>query len=107
MEKEHLCEQTSQFQESNLLKKETEKIIKCKDLTTETERMWNIKAKAIPVIIRETGTNSKLFRKYPNNIPVRHRVKELQKTSVMSTAHKLRSRSTKHLTWDIISRVIK
>jgi hypothetical protein len=30
--------------------------------------MWNIKAKMVPVIIRETGTISKSFRKYLNNI---------------------------------------
>jgi len=31
--------------------------------------MWNVKAKAIPVIIGVTGTVSKSFRKYVSNIP--------------------------------------
>jgi len=31
--------------------------------------MWNVKTKVIPVIIGATGSISKLFRKYMNNIP--------------------------------------
>jgi hypothetical protein len=33
----------------NMIKKETEKILKYEDLTIETERMWNVKTKVIPV----------------------------------------------------------
>jgi hypothetical protein len=53
-------------------KKETEKILKYKDLTTEIQRMWNVKTKVIPVIIGATGTISESFRKYVNNIPGNH-----------------------------------
>ena len=52
--------------------------------------MWNVKTKMIPVIIRATGTISKLFRKYVSNIPGKHEVKELQKTDILGTAHILR-----------------
>ena len=41
----------------NVMKKEDEKDIKHKDLTIETQNMWNIKTKSIPVITRATGTN--------------------------------------------------
>ena len=44
----------------------------------------------ISVIIRATGTISKSFRKYVSNIPVKHEVKELQKTAILGTAHILR-----------------
>jgi len=44
----------------------------------------------IPVIIGATGTISKSFRKYVNNVPGKHEVKELQKTDILSTAHILR-----------------
>jgi len=40
----------------NVIKKETEKILKYKDLTIEMQRMWNVKTKVITVIIGATGT---------------------------------------------------
>jgi hypothetical protein len=52
--------------------------------------MWNVKTKAIPVIIGATGTISKSFRKYVSNIPKNHEVKELQKPVILGTAHILR-----------------
>ena len=65
-------------------------ILKYKDLTIEIQRMWNVKTKVIPVIIRATGIISKSFRKYASNIPGKHEVKELQKTAIVGTAHILR-----------------
>jgi hypothetical protein len=52
--------------------------------------MWNVRTKAIPVKIGATGTISKSFRRYVNNIPGNHEVKELQKTAILGTAHILR-----------------
>jgi hypothetical protein len=49
--------------------------------------MWNVKTKVTPVIIGTTGTISKSFRKYVNNITGNHEVKELQKTAILDTAH--------------------
>jgi hypothetical protein len=40
----------------NVIKKETEKILKCEELTIEIQRMWNVKTKAIPVKIGATET---------------------------------------------------
>jgi hypothetical protein len=40
----------------NVIMKEAEKIVKYKDLIIVTDRMWNVKAKVIPVIIWATGT---------------------------------------------------
>ena len=74
----------------NVIKKGAEKILKYKDLTIEIQRMWNVKTKVIPVIIRVIGTISKSFRKYVSNIPGNHEVKELQKTAILGTAHILR-----------------
>jgi hypothetical protein len=74
----------------NLIKKEAEKILKYKDLTIEIQRMWNVKTNVIPVIIGATGTISKSFSKYVSNIPGNHKVKELQKTAILGTAHILR-----------------
>jgi len=44
----------------------------------------------IPVITGTTGTISKSFRKYLNNIPGKYHIKELQKTAILVTAHILR-----------------
>jgi hypothetical protein len=74
----------------SVIKKEAEKILKYKDLTIEIQRMWNVKTKVIPVIIVVTGTISKSFRKYVNNIPGNHDVKELQKTAILGITHILR-----------------
>ena len=52
--------------------------------------MWYVKTKVIPVIIGTTGSISKPFRKYMNNIPGKHEVKELKKTAILGTAHILR-----------------
>jgi hypothetical protein len=64
-----------------VIKKEAEKILRYKDLTTEMQRMWNVKTRVIPVITGATGTISKSFRKYVSTIPGNHEVRELQKTA--------------------------
>jgi hypothetical protein len=73
--------------ERNVIKKEAEKILNYKDLTTEIQRMRNVKAKVIPVIIGANGTISKSFRKHVSNIPGNHDVRELQKIAILGTAH--------------------
>jgi hypothetical protein len=73
-----------------IIKKETEKVLKYKDLSAEIQRMWNVKTRVIPVIIGATGTISKSFRKYVSDIPGNHEVKELQKIAILGTAHILR-----------------
>ena len=40
----------------NVIKREAEKFLKYKDLTTEIQRMWNVTTKVIPVIRGATGT---------------------------------------------------
>jgi hypothetical protein len=74
----------------NVIQKEAEKILKYKDLTIEIQRMWNIKTRMIPVIIGATGTISKTFRKYVSIITGKHEVRELQKKTILGTAHILR-----------------
>ena len=78
----------------NVVKKVAEKILKYRDLTIEIQLMGNVKARVIPVIIGATGTISKSFRKYVSDIPGNHDVKELEKTSILGTAHILRKMLT-------------
>jgi len=48
-----------------MIKKEAEKILKCKDLIIDIQCMWNVKAKFIPVIIGATGANFKITQTVP------------------------------------------
>jgi len=49
--------------------------------------MWNVKTKVISIIRGATVTISKSFRKYVSNKPGKHEVKEIQKTTILGTAH--------------------
>ena len=73
-----------------MIKKEVEKILKYKGLIMEIQRMWNVKAKVIPLIIGATGTISKPLRQFLSNKPGKHEIKELQNTAILGTAHILR-----------------
>ena len=53
----------------NAIKKDAEKILKYKDLITEIQHMWNVKAKVIPAITGATGTISKSLGQYPRTTP--------------------------------------
>jgi hypothetical protein len=71
----------------NVIKKEAEKILTYKDLTIDTELMWNVKTILIPVIIGAIGTISKTFRKYLGNIRRKQDIKELQKAVINFVLH--------------------
>jgi hypothetical protein len=73
-----------------VIKKEAENILKHKDLITEIQRMWIVRAKVIPVITGATETISKSPRQYLNNVLRKDKIKELQKTAILGTAHVLR-----------------
>jgi hypothetical protein len=62
-----------------VIKKTVEKILKYTDPTAEIQRMWNVNTNVIPVITGATGTISKSFRKYPNNVPGKHEIKKYKK----------------------------
>jgi hypothetical protein len=64
----------------NVIKKEAKKFLN-KDLRIKIQRIWNVKAKLIPVIIGTTGTISKSLRQYLSNITGKHKIKEIQKYS--------------------------
>jgi len=51
----------------NVTKNEAQKIPKYKDLTTESQRMWNVKIKMVPEVKGVTGTISKSLGQYPSN----------------------------------------
>ena len=66
-------------EDTNVIEKEHEEIIKYEGLTIEIQRMWNVKSKVMPVIIGATGTISKSHRQFLNNKKGKREIKELQK----------------------------
>jgi len=62
----------------NVIKKESEKILKYKDLIIEIQCTRNLTVKVIPVITGATGTISKSLRQYSSNVTGKHKLKELQ-----------------------------
>jgi len=57
--------------------------------------MWNVKVKVIPITIGATGTISKSLRNYLSNTLEKHKIKELQITVILDTAHILWKALTK------------
>ena len=60
-----------------MIKKETEKIVKYKDLIIKIQRMWGAKTIVIQVIIWRMETFQNSLRQYLSNIPGKHEIKEL------------------------------
>ena len=74
----------------NVIKKESEKILKCKQLTIEIQCKWNVTAKVIPVIIGATGTISKISQTIPERHTRKARNEGNTKIAILGTAHILR-----------------
>lgn len=55
--------------DENIAAKEFEKLTKYKDLDIENEKIWYLKTKTIPVIIRALDMMKKGTQSYLNNIP--------------------------------------
>jgi len=59
-----------------VIKKEAAKILKCEDLVIEIQRMWNVKAKTLPVI---TGTILKSLRQNLSSVLGKHEIRDYKK----------------------------
>ena len=53
------------YGDRNVIYREAEKIIKYEDPTIETQCMWNLKVKPMPVIKGATGTTSESLKTVP------------------------------------------
>jgi hypothetical protein len=67
--------------DGNVINKETENILKYKNLTIEIQRVWKAK-RVMPVTIWASGTTSNSNREYPRNISGKHEIKELEQTAI-------------------------
>ena len=56
----------------------------------KVERMWGLKTTTVPVVMGALGTIKKDMENYTNKIPGNINIHELQKITLLSTAHLLR-----------------
>ena len=67
-----------------------EKLTKYKDLKIEDEQMWGLKTTTVPVVMGALDTITKDMENYTYKIPGNINIHELQKITLLSTAHLLR-----------------
>lgn len=77
-------------EDSNIMVKEAEKLSKYKDLEIEISRMWNCRARTVPIVIGALGTVKKAFDQNLKMLPGHPSASEVQKIALMGTAHILR-----------------
>ncbi|KAJ8040969.1 hypothetical protein HOLleu_15434 [Holothuria leucospilota] len=76
--------------DTNIERKEREKIEKYQDLRLEVQRMWDVKAKVVPVVVGALGATTQNLDKHLEEIPGIHKAPDLLKAALLGTAHILR-----------------
>ena len=76
--------------DKNVRAKEEEKVQKYQDLKLEIQRLWNVKAEVIPVVIGALGAVSTNLENHLQRIPGGHDMRKLIKQGVLGSAHILR-----------------
>ena len=76
--------------DTNVSLKIFEKLSKYKDLEVEVTKMWHLKTTTLPVVIDALGIVAKTAPNYVSQIPGAPTLTELQKITLMGTAHILR-----------------
>ncbi len=73
-----------------VIRKEDEKIEKYRELGWEIGRLWNMRAKVIPIVIGALGTISTRHLSYLAEVGTQMSFETLQKSALLGTAHILR-----------------
>ena len=71
-------------------KKKLEKIQKYQDLRLKIQKMWNLQALVIPVVICALRATSTEIKKHLGSIPEEHKIVSVMKLAVLESAHILR-----------------
>ena len=73
-----------------IAEKEMEKIEKYDELKREVERLWNVKAKVIPIVLGALGTVTRSLSNHIKEIGVKTQIKLIEKSVLLGTARVLR-----------------
>ena len=76
--------------DANIKEKETEKITKYQDLKIELQRLWDVNAIIVPVVVGSLGAVPPGIEKHLANIPGNQDVRPLVKSALLGSAHILR-----------------
>ena len=76
--------------DAGIVEKEKEKVEKYQDLRREVARLWNVKAKVVPIVVGALGVITPNLSKHLDAIGVTTRIELLQKAALLGTAHLLR-----------------
>ena len=76
--------------DAGIVEKEKEKVEKYQDLRREVTRLWNVKAKVVPIVVGALGAVTPNLSKYLDAIGVATRIELLQKAALLGTARLLR-----------------
>ena len=76
--------------DAGIVEKEKEKVEKYQDLRREVERLWNVKAKVVPIVVGALGAVTPNLSKHLDAIGVTTRIELLQKAALLGPARLLR-----------------
>ena len=76
--------------DAGIVEKEKEKVEKNQDLRREVARLWNVKAKVVPIVVEALGAVTPNLSKHLDAIDLTTRIELLQKAALLGTAPFLR-----------------
>ena len=71
--------------DGGIVQKEKEKVEKYQYLRREVARLWNVKAKVVPIVVGALGAVTPNLAKQPDAIGVTTRIELLQKEALLGT----------------------
>jgi len=83
--------------DNNVKNKEIEKVEKYQDLLLEIQRLWNVKAEIVPIVIGALGALSPKFKDWLQKLNIKLYPSVLQKSVLLETAGLLRRTLNIHL----------
>jgi len=74
----------------HVYEKEQEKILKYQDLKIEIEKMWNVRARVVPIVVGALGATTNRLQEWTGMVSEKKDTISLQKSALLGTARILR-----------------